>query len=174
MGCLCLAFSEPQLPYLYYGAVAAATAQQMTECVCIQHSPDSWWCGLVAKSCLTLCDPMECSMPGSFVHGISQARILERVASSFSRGSSPPRHWKADSLPLSHLGSLTHSDHPISIRVTGYLPEVPTGIKHQVPANVLSLAMADRISHMLSLGFPGGASDKEPLLPNAGDIKMWV
>ena len=58
--------------------------------------------------------------------------------------------------------------------MTGYLPEVPTGIKHQLPANVLSLAMADHISHMLSLGFPGGASGKEPLLPNAGDIKMWV
>ena len=37
-------------------------------------------CCLVAKSCLTLCDPMDCSPPGSSVHGISQARILERVA----------------------------------------------------------------------------------------------
>ena len=43
------------------------------------------WC-LVAKLCLTLCDPMDFSSPGSFVHGISQARILERVAISSSRG----------------------------------------------------------------------------------------
>ena len=43
------------------------------------------------KSCLTLCDPMDGSLPGSFVHGISQARILVWVAISFSRGSSRPR-----------------------------------------------------------------------------------
>ena len=42
-------------------------------------------CCLVAKSGLTLCDPMDCSSPGSSVHGISQARILERVAIAFSR-----------------------------------------------------------------------------------------
>ena len=46
---------------------------------------------LVAKSCLTLCDPMDCSLPGSSVHGILQARILEWVAISFSTGSSWPR-----------------------------------------------------------------------------------
>ena len=40
---------------------------------------------LVAQSCLTLCDPMDCSLPGSSVHGISQARILKWVAISFSR-----------------------------------------------------------------------------------------
>ena len=50
-------------------------------------------CGvcLVAQLCPTLCDPMDCSPPGSSVHGISQARILEWVAISFSRGSSQPR-----------------------------------------------------------------------------------
>ena len=42
----------------------------------------------VAQSCLTLCDPMDCSLPGSSVHGILQARILEWVAIPFSRGSS--------------------------------------------------------------------------------------
>ena len=45
----------------------------------------------IAQSCLTLCDPMDCSLPGSSVHGISQARILEWVAISFSRGFSRPR-----------------------------------------------------------------------------------
>ena len=48
-------------------------------------------CGLAAKSCLTLCDPMDCNPPGSSVHGISQAKILEWVAISFCRGSSQPR-----------------------------------------------------------------------------------
>ena len=45
----------------------------------------------VAQSCPTLCDPMDCSPPGSSVHRIHQARILEWVAISFSRVSSPPR-----------------------------------------------------------------------------------
>ena len=43
---------------------------------------------LVAKLCPTLCDPTDCSPPGSSVHGILQARTLEWVAISFSRGSS--------------------------------------------------------------------------------------
>ena len=38
----------------------------------------------VAQSCPTLCDPMDCSLPGSSVHGIFQARVLEWVAISFS------------------------------------------------------------------------------------------
>ena len=41
--------------------------------------------------CLTFCDLMDCSLPGSSVHGIFQARILERVAISSSRGSPGPR-----------------------------------------------------------------------------------
>ena len=45
----------------------------------------------VSKSGLTLCDPTGCSPPGSSVHEIFQARILEWVAISFSRGSSQPR-----------------------------------------------------------------------------------
>ena len=47
----------------------------------------------VTQSCLTLCDPMDYNLPGSSVHGIFQARILEWVAISFSRGSSLPRDW---------------------------------------------------------------------------------
>ena len=60
--------------------------------------------------CPTLCGPMDHSPPGSSVHGILQARILEWVAMSSSRGSSQPRdqtrvssiylHWQAGSLPL--------------------------------------------------------------------------
>ena len=54
---------------------------------------------LVAQSCLTLCDPMDCSLPGSSVHGIFQARVLEWVAISFSKGSSQPR----DGTRVSHI-----------------------------------------------------------------------
>ena len=46
---------------------------------------------LVAQSCLTLCNPVDCSPPGFSVHGILQARILDWVAISSSRGSSRPR-----------------------------------------------------------------------------------
>ena len=54
---------------------------------------------LLAQSCPTLCNPMDCSPPGSSVYGILQARILEWVAISFSRGSSPP----IDRTLVSHL-----------------------------------------------------------------------
>ena len=49
----------------------------------------------VAQSCPTLCDPVDCSLPGFSIHGILQARILEWVTISFSRGSSRPgdRTW---------------------------------------------------------------------------------
>ena len=55
--------------------------------------------GEVTQSCPTLCDPMDCSPPGSSVHGIFQARVLEWVAISFSRGSSQPR----DRTPVSRI-----------------------------------------------------------------------
>ena len=45
----------------------------------------------VAQSCPTLCDPRDCSLPGSSVHGIFQAIVLEWIAISFSKGSSQPR-----------------------------------------------------------------------------------
>ena len=43
---------------------------------------------IIAQSCTTLCSPMDCSLPGSNIHAIFQARILKWVAISFSRGSS--------------------------------------------------------------------------------------
>ena len=53
----------------------------------------------VAQLSLTLCDPMHCSLPGSSIHGIFQARVLEWVAISFSRGSSGSR----DRTQVSHI-----------------------------------------------------------------------
>ena len=62
---------------------------------------------LVAQSCLALCNPVDCSPPGSSVRGILQARILEWVVIPFSRRSSQPRdqNWVsciADRFCLSH------------------------------------------------------------------------
>ena len=48
---------------------------------------------MCAQLHLTLCDPVDCSLPGSSVRGLFQARILEWVTISFSRGSSQPRDW---------------------------------------------------------------------------------
>ena len=66
----------------------------------------------VAQLCLTLCNSMDCSLPGSSVHGIFQARVLEWVAISFARGSSQPRDQTQASLIVgrrfycvSHQGS---------------------------------------------------------------------
>ena len=54
--------------------------------------------------CLILCNPMDCSPPGSSVHGVLQARILDWVAIFYSRGSSPPR-IEPESLVSSILAS---------------------------------------------------------------------
>ena len=80
----------------------------------------------VAQSCLTLCDAVDCSPPGSSVRGILLARTLERVAMPSSRGSSPPRdrtrvcctgRWIL--YQLSHQGSTTISTWPA--RARGFL-----------------------------------------------------
>ena len=74
-------------------------------CVCV--------CAKSLQSCPTLCDPMDCSLPGSSVHGTLHARIMEWVAVPSSRRSSQPRdqtrvsrllHWKAGSLPRASPG----------------------------------------------------------------------
>ena len=62
------------------------------------------------QSCPTLCDPMDCSSPGSSVLGIPQARILENnplLQGIFpTQGANPrPLHWKPESQPLDHQGS---------------------------------------------------------------------
>ena len=70
----------------------------MSECICIIvymyiniHMCVSCKCKLVSQLCLTLCNPVDYSLPGSSVYGIIQARMLERIAIPFFRGSSQPR-----------------------------------------------------------------------------------
>ena len=70
------------------------------------------WSYICAQSYPTLCNPMDCSPPGYSVHAIFQARILEWVAISYSRGSSRPGDWTSpvssellvDSLPAKSSG----------------------------------------------------------------------
>ena len=68
----------------------------------------------VSKLCPPLCDPMVCSPPGSSAHGILQARILEGVAISFSRGSSWPRDRTLICIGRYILLSLSHLLSPYS------------------------------------------------------------
>ena len=70
---------------------------------------------LVAQSCLALCDPTDCSPPGSSIHAILQARILEWVALHFSRGSSQPRDWTQVSCTVGRF---------FTISATRELPEI--------------------------------------------------
>ena len=57
----------------------------------------------VTQSCLTLCDPMDCSLPGFSVHGIFQARILQWVAIFFSRRSCSSSSWTRDWTQVSRI-----------------------------------------------------------------------
>ena len=94
---------------MLYNVVLVSTLQQ-SESVVPVHIAHS-----ISQSCLTLCNPMDCSTLGSSVLGIFQARILKRLAISYSRRSFQPKdkthvswvcsHWWADSSRLHHLGS---------------------------------------------------------------------
>ena len=65
---------------------------------------------VLIQSCLSLCDPMDCNLPGSSVHGIFQARILEWVAISFSRGPSQPKDQTYISCSLTLAGRFFTSE----------------------------------------------------------------
>ena len=112
-----------------------------------------WSC--IAQSCLTLRNPMDCSLPGSSIHGIFQARVLEWVAISFSRGPSRPR----DRTQVSHIAG-----------------------RH---FTVWATREAQIYKTQAILGFPGGLDGKESaynagelgLLPGSGKIpwrREWL
>ena len=108
-------------------------------CVCV--------CVLVIQSCSTLCDPLDCSPLGSFVHGILQARMMKWIAIPFSRGSSHPKiksrspKLQADPLlseppgkPLNYLGKWnSFLQHALSSR-WGW--ECPEPMSYSVPPKV--------------------------------------
>ena len=82
---------------------------------CLDHVPRPYSC-VCAQSCPTLCDPINCSPQGSYVHGISQVRILEWVALSSFMGSSRPR----DQTHVSYIAGKFFTHEPpgkLSIRV---------------------------------------------------------
>ena len=76
------------------------------ECIACMHVSS------VTQSSPSLCDPMDCSLTGSSFHGILQARILEWVAISSSRGSSWPRDWTPVSSISCIAGGFSTSEAP--------------------------------------------------------------
>ena len=85
----CSCVDNPRDTGAWWAAVFGV-AQSWTRLKRLSSSSSS---SLVVQWCLTLCDPLDSSLPGSSVHGIFQERILEWVAISYCRGSSPPRVW---------------------------------------------------------------------------------
>ena len=83
--CPCLACVCPRWTRPYTQCVSV-----LDTCARAGHVHTRLQCWVCAHSCPTLCDPMDCSPTGSSVHGISQARTLEPVAVSYSRGSLRP------------------------------------------------------------------------------------
>ena len=103
----CVTLCDPMDCSLPGSSVYGVFLERILEWVAISSSNNSWYIlpnfspehtvtdlvVLVVQSYQTLCDPMNCSPPGSSVHGISEASILEWAASSSSKGSSRPRDW---------------------------------------------------------------------------------
>ena len=79
--------------HMFWGSFVLRKHLQSNHMPSDSHLCNDMKCSEVTQSCPTLCDPMDCSLPGASVHGIFQATVLEWVAISFSRGSSRPREW---------------------------------------------------------------------------------
>ena len=75
----------------------------------------------ISQSCPTLCNPMDCSPPGSLSMGILQARILEWVAIPFSRGSSQPRDWTRVSCIADRFFTIWATREALALDIGGYI-----------------------------------------------------
>ena len=110
----------------------------------------------VVQSYLTLCDPVDCSSSGSSVHGILQARILEWVAISFSRGSSWPMDRTQVSCITDQIRSLAQSCPTLCDPMNRSTPGLP--VHHQIPeftqTHVHRVSDAIQPSHPLSSPSP--------------------
>ena len=106
----CLSFLRNLYAIFYSGYTNLHSHQRTYACVHAQS----------LQLCPTLCNPMDCSPPGSFVHGIFQARILDLVAISSSRGSSPLRDQTQVSCISCTAGNSWHWAHGENQRKHAY------------------------------------------------------
>ena len=115
----CVRCSEVKLKAVYSQTLKHCHLKFLGSCVTCSETLEKGYCSLVTKLCLTLWDPMDCSLPSSSVHWISQASGLPFP----SPGGIPDPGiepmsiaWQVDSLPLSHLGG------PLTRLAPGKLP----------------------------------------------------
>ena len=117
---------------------------------------DCCCCCLITQSCLTLCNPMDCSPPGSSVHEILQARILECVAISFSRGSFQPRDWTCVSASPELAGvffaswATWEAPHPRVLSPKTHNPSPTRGKKQRNPNQGTVFIVSEQYSSKLS------------------------
>ena len=106
-------------------------------------------CVMLSQSCPTLWDPRDCSPPGSSVHGISKARMLEWVSISFSRGSSQPRNrsW-VFCIGRQILYRMSHQDHSV-LYFNNVVPA--DGSKAPGKASAFSIYLFNLAAHRPSL-----------------------
>ena len=119
-------------------------------------------CAKSLQSCPTLCNPMNCTLSGSSVHGILQARIWESVAMPSSRGSSPPRDWTHISCSSCIAGRFFTTDPLLLLLLLSRFSRVrlcaiPEMAAHQAP---LSLGFS-RQEHWSVLPFPSPVHESE-------------
>ena len=116
-------------------------------------------CAKLLHSCPTLCNPMNCTLSGSSVPGILQARIWASIAMPSSRGSSPPRDWTHISCSSCTAGRFFTTDLLLLLsrfsRVR--LCAIPEMAAHQAP---LSLGFS-RQEHWSGLPFPSPVHESE-------------
>ena len=132
---------------------------------------------LDAQLLLTFCHPMDCSLPGSSVHGILQARILERVAISSSRGSSWPRNWALDSVFPAFAGrfftsgATSYQGSPFSLLILFFFTKIYFDKSSLQPRSYLEfhvenwfhLNKRDKLTcKKVHLDFPGSPVDGNP------------
>ena len=138
----------------------------------------------VAKLCPTLCDPSDCSPSGSSVHGISKARKLEWVATSFSRGFSRPWNW-------THISSIgrqilyhwatreAHRYYLLYIFITWNVPQRMQWWKRLGPwlweasryeDRSLKIWWVERLCYRCTVGRPGSQGE----LPGRGEWWRWI
>ena len=138
-------------------------------------------CAKSLQSCPTLCDPMDCSPPGSSVHGILRSRILEWVAMP-SRGSNLHLlhllHWQAGSLPLAPSGkfssvqfsSVTQSCPTLCDPVNRSTPGLP--VHHQLPE--FTQTHVRRVGDTIQPSHPLSSPSLPTPIPPSISLFQWV
>ena len=116
-------------------------------------------CVLSHFSCIWLCDTMECSPPGSSVHGFLLARKLVWVAMPSTRGSSQPRDWTCVSC-VSYIGRW--------VLTTSTTRAAPLSRYYHTKSSKEKIIICSQPSSIPHSGFPGGSVGKEPAF-NAGN-----